>query len=251
MQMNRMKVEVCACTLQSVINAEKAGAYRIELCDNLAEGGTTPSFGMIELSRKYISIKLNVLVRPRGGDFCYSDLEFETILKDIHTVKQLKADGIVTGMLTNNGEIDKSKMKEIMALAGEIPVTFHRAFDCVKDPFDALNSLIELGVKRILTSGLKNSAMEGKELLAELVEESAGRIIIMPGGGINETNIEELAEYTKAREYHLSGKRIIKSGMIYRNSSVKFNSALSLPENDYIESDVDKIKSVVDILNKN
>jgi copper homeostasis protein len=248
--MNEMKTEICTYTIQSAINAERAGAYRVELCDNFSEGGTTPSYGTVELTRKYIAIKLCVLVRPRGGDFYYSDLEFETMLKDIHAVKQLGADGIATGVLCSNGEIDKLKMKEIISLAGSTPVTFHRAFDCVNDPFDSLNTLIELGVKRILTSGLKNSAIEGKDLIANLVEKAGGKIIIMPGGGINEANIEELVKTTKAGEYHLSGKGIVKSKMAFRNSDVKFNSSSSVPEYDYIESDDRKIKSVIGILNK-
>lgn len=248
--MDKMKVEVCAFTLQSAVNAQKAGAYRVELCDNILEGGTTPSYGMIELACKYLQIKINVLIRPRGGDFCYSDLEFENIIKDIHAAKQIGADGIVTGALTPEGTIDKIKMNEIISAAGALSVTFHRAFDYVKDPFDSLNTLIELGVDRVLTSGLKNSALEGKAMLAALVDYSGGRIVIMPGGGINYYNIEELVNITKAKEYHLSGKSLIVSKMIFRNDEVKINSTSFIPENDYVETDISKIKAVVDLLNK-
>jgi len=245
-----MRIEVCTYTLQSAINAEIAGAYRVELCDNILEGGTTPSFGMIELTRKYISIKLNVIIRPRGGDFLYSGLEFETMLKDIHTVKKLGVDGIAVGVLSADGSVDKAGMKEIISLAKPLSVTFHRAFDCVEDPFGSLDTLMELGVERVLTSGLKKSALEGKEMIAWLVEYAAGRIIIMPGGGINYLNIKDIVKITKAREYHLSGKSVCNSQMVFRNNEVKFNSQSAISEYDYIESDVGKIKSVVDLVNK-
>ncbi len=245
-----MKIEVCTYTLQSALNAEKAGAFRIELCDNISEGGTTPSYGLIEITRKYLSINMNVIIRPRGGDFFYSGLEFETLLEDIHMTKQLGADGIAVGVLSPDGYVDKERMKEIIFLARPMSVTFHRAYDCVKDPFSSLDALMELGVDRVLTSGLKNSAFEGKEMLARLVEYAAGRIIVMPGGGINYSNIEEIVKITKADEYHLSGKGIVDSKMTYRNNEVKFNSASSIPEYDYIESDVNKIKGIVDLLNK-
>jgi copper homeostasis protein len=248
--MNKMKVEVCSYTVQSALNAEKGGAYRVELCSNFSEGGTTPSYGMIELARKYLFIKLNVLIRPRGGDFCYSDLEFETMLRDIYSARQTGADGIAVGVLTDMGEIDRTKMKDIISHAGKISVTFHRAFDCVKDPFESLDCLIDLGAERVLTSGLKSSAIEGKELLSRLVEKSARKIIIMPGGGINKANIEELVKITKAEEYHLSGKSIVGSKTKYRNNDIKFNSASSIQEYDYIESDERKINDVVSLLNK-
>lgn len=248
--MSSVKIEVCAYTLQSAINAEKAGASRVELCDNFFEGGTTPSYGVVELARKYISIELNVLIRPRGGDFCYSDLEFETMLKDIYAVKRLGVNGIAIGALTANGQIDKIKMKEIISIARPASITFHRAFDCVKNEFDSLNELIELGVERVLTSGLKNTAVEGKETLAKLVEKSQGKIVIMPGGGINYSNIEELINVTKASEYHLSGKRLMNNNFTCHNSEVRLNSTFSMPEFSYIETDGQKIKSVVDLLNK-
>ena len=178
-----MKVEVCAFSAQSAINAAKAGAFRVELCDNFLEGGTTPGYGTIETARKNISIKLNVLVRPRGGDFLYSSLEFETLLKDIKAAKDLGADGVAVGVLTKDGMIDIGRMKEITALAKPLSVTFHRAFDCTANPYDALDALIELGIDRVLTSGTKSSAYEGKEILAGLVKKADGRIIIMPGGG--------------------------------------------------------------------
>lgn len=244
--MNKIKIEVCAFSVQSVINAHKAGAYRVELCSNYPEGGTTPSAGMIELARKSSSIKINVLIRPRGGDFLYSGLEFETIIKDITIAKQLGADGIVTGILDSGGKIDKEKMKEVIKTSAPLPVTFHRAFDCSSDPFEAMESLIELGAARILSSGTKATASEGKELLAMLVENARGRIIIMPGSGIDSSNIKDIARTVKAGEYHLSGKSIITSRMNYVNNEINFSS---FPSGGYIESDEYRIKQVIEILN--
>lgn len=248
--MNNIKVEVCAFSVQSAVNAAEAGAYRIELCDNFLEGGTTPSYGTMELARKNISIKLNVLIRPRGGDFLYSALEFETMLKDISIAKKLGADGIAVGILASNGQIDEARMKKIIKQAGTMSVTFHRAFDCVCDQAEAMEKLIELGVERILTSGLKKSAYKGKEIIARLVQKAGDRIIIMPGSGIDEKNIEELVNVTKAGEYHLSGKSVIKSEMNFLNTEINFSSSSLIPSGDYIESDQIKIKSVLDIINK-
>lgn len=248
--MNNIKIEVCAFSAQSAVNAELAGAYRVELCDNFLEGGTTPSSGTIELARKNISIKLNVLIRPRGGDFLYSPLEFDVMLKDIAVAKKLGADGIATGILTSDGKIDVVRMKKIMKLAGTMSVTFHRAFDCVPDQSEALDTLVDLGVERILTSGLKKSAYKGKEIIGKLVQKAGDRIIIMPGGGIDDSNIEELVKVTKAEEYHLSGKVVIKSEMNFLNTEINFSSSSLIPSGDYIESDQVKIKAVLDIINR-
>jgi copper homeostasis protein len=248
--MDNIKIEVCAYSVQSAINAAEAGADRIELCDNFLEGGTTPSYGAVELARKKISIKLNVLIRPRGGDFLYSPVEFETMLKDISTAKKLGADGIAVGVLTSDGHVDEARMKKIMKSAGTMSVTFHRAFDCVADQAAAMEKLIELGVDRILTSGLKKSAYKGKEIIARIVQKAGERIIIMPGSGIDEKNIEELVNVTKAKEYHLSGKSVIKSEMNFLNTEINFSSSSLIPSGDYIESDQSKIKAVIEIINK-
>lgn len=248
--MDNIKIEVCAYSVQSAVNAAEAGAFRIELCDNFLEGGTTPSYGAIELARKNISIKLNVLIRPRGGDFLYSPLEFETMLKDISIAKKLGADGISVGILASDGHVDEVRMKKIMKSAGTMSVTFHRAFDCVADQAIAMEKLIELGVERILTSGLKKSAYKGKEIIARLVQKAGDRIIIMPGSGIDEKNIEEIVNVTKANEYHLSGKSVIKSEMNFLNTEINFSSSSLIPSGDYIESDQSKIKAVIDIIKK-
>ena len=245
-KMSKFKIEVCALSVQSAINAAAAGAYRVELCDNYFEGGTTPGPGTIELARKNIPIKLNVLIRPRGGDFLYSGIELETMLKDIYAVKNLNGDGIAVGVLRADGKIDRDIMKEIIALAHPMSVTFHRAFDNTADPFEALETLIELGADRILTSGGAGSAMQGKDIIASLVQKAGGRIIIMPGAGINDKNIKELALLTGAVEFHLSAKSIVESKMVQKGN-VDFT--YELPYGAYIESSREKIKKTVDTIN--
>jgi copper homeostasis protein len=244
--MHKVKIEVCAYSVRSAITAQEAGAYRVELCSNYFEGGTTPSYGTIEQAREALNIKLHVIIRPRGGDFLYNNTEYKTILKDIEAVKKLGADGIAIGVLTAGGNVDTAAMKEIIAASGNMSVTFHRAFDTAEDPYKALDDLMELGVNRILTSGLKSTAVEGKDIIAGLVEKAKGRIIIMPGSGVNRSNIENLYKSTGAVEYHLSGRVVVKSGMQFHNEEVSFNPELQ--GGDYYETDFDKIKSVIDIV---
>jgi len=244
--MSNIKIEVCAYSVRSAINAQEAGAYRIELCSNYFEGGTTPSYGTIQQAREALKIKLHVIIRPRGGDFLYSDSEFGTILKDIETAQKLGADGIAAGILTAEGKVDKIRMKEIISAAGSMSVTFHRAFDTVEDPFKAMDDLIELKVNRILTSGLKSAAFEGKNLIARLVQKAGNKIVIMPGSGVNSTNISELISSTGADEYHLAGRSVVKSNMKFLNEDVSFNPELK--GGDYYETDYGKIKSVIDIV---
>ena len=214
------KFEICANSVASCIAAQEGGADRVELCAGIPEGGTTPSYGMIRSARESISIGLNVIIRPRGGDFLYSDEEIREMLYDIETAVNLGVDGLVFGCLTAEGDVDMAAMKILMKAAGNIPVTFHRAFDHTKDPMKALEDIIELGCTRILTSGCMPTAAEGVSLLAELVKKAEGRIIIMPGCGIREDNIEETARLSGAREFHFSARESVESGMIFRNPKV-------------------------------
>jgi copper homeostasis protein len=196
---NKITIEVVIDSVQSAIAAQKGGADRVELCGNLFEGGTTPSAGCIEVTRKNIQIGLFVMIRPRGGDFCYSELEFEQMQRDIELCKTLKADGVVFGILTPDGQVDKKRTAQLAALAHPLQVTFHRAFDMAKDPFQALEDIIELKkVNRILTSGLEASAYEGADLIAELIKQANNRISIMPGAGITERNITKIRNITCA-----------------------------------------------------
>lgn len=217
--MNRkdFKIEICANSVLSCIEARNGGADRVELCAGIPEGGTTPSAGMIRSARESIDIGLNVIIRPRGGDFLYSSEEVREMLYDISLAKDYGADGLVFGSLTPDGDIDTDVMKALMKAAGDTPVTFHRAFDHCRNPFDAMEKIIGLGCVRILTSGQKASAADGVELLASMVEKSAGRIIIMPGCGVNERNIAGIAGFTGAREFHFSARTVLKSGMLYCN----------------------------------
>lgn len=216
------KLEICANSVASCLEAQKGGAYRVELCAGIPEGGTTPSYGDIAVARELLTqTKLNVIIRPRGGDFLYSDLEQKIMLKDIEMCRKLGVDGVVIGCLTPDGDVDVQRNKELIDAAGEMSVTFHRAFDMCLNPFEGLEQIIELGCERILTSGQQPKAEQGIDLLKQLVEKAANRIIIMPGSGINEDNIAKIARETGATEFHLSARESIKSGMQYRNPNIK------------------------------
>ena len=242
------KLEVSAYSVQWAVDAQKAGADRVELCANLYEGGTTPSYAAIELARKYLDIELYVIIRPRGGDFLYSDIEFETMKRDIIAAKKLGVDGLVLGILNIDGSIDKKCTKELVELSAPLPVTFHRAFDVAKNPFQALEDIIETGCERILTSGQKATAFEGLNLIADLVQKANKRISIMPGSGINESNIQEIQAKSKAFEFHLSGKKILQSPMKYLNKEVSFNALNSSPVPEYQAADINRIRKVCNLL---
>ena len=218
------KFEICANSVASCIAAQEGGADRVELCAGIPEGGTTPSYGMICSARKNICIGLNVIIRPRGGDFLYSDLEIEEMVQDIRMAKELGADGLVFGCLTSEGEVDIEVMQKLMKAAGDTPVTFHRAFDHTKDPFKALEEIIGLGCVRILTSGCMPTALDGAALLSQLTERARNRIIIMPGCGIRENNIAEIARLSGAREFHFSARESKESLMSFRNPAVAMGS---------------------------
>ena len=197
-------VEIVTSDLNSSLIAAEGGADRIELCDNLAVGGTTQSFGVIKACREKISIQLFPIIRPRGGDFVYSDEEYHIMIDDIKVCKQFNCDGVVFGLLRKDGSIDVERSKRLVDLAYPMEVTFHRAFDRCNDPFKALEDIIEMGFNRILTSGQKPTAPEGVDLLKDLVQKADDRIIIMPGSGVRKENIRSLANTTGATELHSS-----------------------------------------------
>ncbi|WP_249219566.1 copper homeostasis protein CutC [Chitinophaga sp. HK235] len=223
-------LEICAGSVASCIAAEEGGANRIELCDNLLEGGTTPSYATIAIAREKVKIDLYPIIRPRGGDFLYSDLEFEVMKKDIELCKQLGCNGVVIGILTPDGRIDKRRCKELVDLAWPMGVTFHRAFDMTDNPFEALEDIIEIGCERILTSGARNTAVEGASLLKDLVERANDRIIIMAGSGVRANNIAQLIKTTGVMEYHTSAKAYEDSKMVYRNPNVSMGGIPGVPE---------------------
>jgi len=245
------KIEICAYSVASCLEAQKGGAYRVELCASIPEGGTTPSYGDIVMARRLLHIKLNVIIRPRGGDFLYSDLEQQTMLKDIEIAKKLGADGMVIGCLTPEGEVDMARNRELIQAAEGMSITFHRAFDMCRDPFESLERIIELGCDRILTSGQQPTAEQGIDLLNKLVEKAGKRIIIMPGSGVNAQNIVRLAKETGAREFHLSAREPIKSGMIYRNPNLKMGSnIIAIDEYTQQVTSADKVRQTIKELEK-
>lgn len=216
--MSQYLVEVCVDSVESAIAAEEGGGGRIELCDNLLEGGTTPSAGMIAVACRRLKIPVNVIIRPRGGDFCYSEPEYEVMRHDINTAKQLGAAGIVIGVLLPDGAVDKQRTHALVALARPMSVTFHRAFDMARDPHASLETLVALGIDRLLTSGQEKSALEGLDLIAALVQKAGERMIVMPGGGIHERNAARIVAQSKAREIHVTARGTLESPMQYRDT---------------------------------
>ncbi len=240
-------LEVCAYSVEGAIAAQSGGANRVELCDNLPEGGITPSTGAIELARDQLSIDLNIMIRPRGGDFCYSTIEFETMAKDIKVAKSLGVNGVVLGILMPNGTVDNRRTRILVDLAKPMSVTFHRAFDMTRNPLSAMEKIIGSGADRILTSGQENSAPEGAGKIKKLVDLAGRRIIIMPGSGINEQNILDVVSETGANEFHMSAKKRIDGIMEYRKSGISMGEK---EEDEYYRwiTDSEQVRKVVHIL---
>jgi copper homeostasis protein len=230
MMKRKVTVEVCVDSVESAVEAQNGGAARVELCDNLMDGGTTPSAGAIETARKLLDIKLHVIIRPRGGDFLYSDVEFEVIKRDIDTAKTLGVDGVVIGLLDENGDVDVNRTGELVAMAQPLSVTFHRAFDVSRDAFQSLDDLISLAVDRVLTSGHEATAVEGTELISQLVQRAGDRIVVMACGNLNERNIAKVIAATNVQEVHITGFREVASQMKYRNERVFMGGTLRPPE---------------------
>ena len=236
-----MKLEICAINLESAIAAQEGGADRIELCDNIIEGGTTPSAATIRLAKKLLTIPINVLIRPRGGDFLYSDLEFENMIEDIKFCKESRVNGVVIGILKKDGSVDIERTKLLVKEAWPMEVTFHRAFDVCNDPFQALEDIIECGIERILTSGQEKTAFEGIALIKQLQEKANGRIIIMAGSGINKSNINDIIDKTAVTEIHLSAKAKVPTKMEYKQNKLSMSGGEWANEEFYWASDVEVI----------
>jgi copper homeostasis protein len=243
---SKVLIEICAGSVESAIAASKGGANRIELCSALSEGGLTPSQAMTEYVKSNLKIETFVLIRPRAGDFSYSRAEFEVMKSDIFSVKVKGAEGIVTGMINTDGTVDTCRMKEVIEMAKPMQVTFHRAFDLTRNPFEALETIIELGCQRILTSGQASSAPAGAALIAELVQQAGSRIIIMPGGGINASNLAALYAATKAREFHLSATSQVKSRMVFKKHGISMGKSTS-DEYDIQQTDKDLVMEVCNV----
>lgn len=248
MELSRPKIEICCFNVQSVLIAEQAGADRVELCANYLEGGVTPSFATIKLAKERSNIAIHVIVRPRGGDFYYSDVEFDVVKQDVMMCKEMGIDGVVLGFLTPDGHVDIQKCIEISELASPMSINFHRAFDKVIDPFIALTDIINLGFDRILSSGLKPKVTQGIDILKELLDKANDQIIIMPGSGINANNIASIHKKLNAQEYHLTAKRFISSKMQFNNPEVQFSDHPELNDNSIIEADLVEIQKVISAL---
>jgi copper homeostasis protein len=243
-----MRVEICVDSAAGALAAEQGGADRVELCDNLLEGGTTPSAGCIKTARRGLKIGLQVIIRPRGGDFLYTEEEMEVMREDIRAAGEYGADGVVLGCLTAEGEIDRERAGELIALARPMNVTFHRAFDMCRDPHQGLEDLIALKADRVLTSGQEASCIEGLEQIAALQRQAAGRIIVMPGGGVTPQNVGRIVAATGVSEVHLSARRSVESGMKYRNTRVFMGGTLRPPEFSWKTADQAAVQRVVQLL---
>ncbi len=247
--MDRWILEGCVDSLESALAAQRGGADRLELCSNLVIGGTTPDAALFKQVRQLGQIKINVLIRPRFGDFCYTDSEFERILEATRLFADLGADGVVIGVLQPDGSLDAGRMARIMAQAPGLPVTLHRAFDQTADPCRSLAQAIELGVTTILTSGQQATCLEGVGLLKTLVTLAAGRIDILAGAGVSGQNIAAIWQQTGIQSYHLSGKIILDSPMRFRNSAVQMGLP-SLDEFSIYQTDEKQIRAARNVIDR-
>jgi copper homeostasis protein len=223
-------VEICVDSIASAVTAARAGAHRLELCASLAEGGITPSAGMIATVRSLVSIPVHVMIRPRGGDFCYSAEEFSAMKRDIAIAKQLRGDGVVFGILDEDAGIELDRCRELIDCAQSMSITFHRAFDVSRDLNQSLTDIISLGFDRILTSGGEQRVEDAIPVVARLRELASDRIALMIGSGVNSGNVQSLVAHTGVREVHASARRIEPGPMRYRNAKVSFTSP---PQSDY------------------
>ncbi|XP_076103439.1 copper homeostasis protein cutC homolog isoform X2 [Mytilus galloprovincialis] len=228
-------MEVCADSVLSAVNAEKGGAIRVELCSNLAEGGTTPSAGLLKVVKSRLKIPIYVMLRPRGGDFFYSDDEFEVLMEDLKLLKTIGADGFVFGFLNSNGTIDKDRCKEVIAI------------DTTVDIMTALEVVIKIGFTRVLTSGGCSTALEGLPIISEMICKAKGRIIVMPGGGINENNISRVLQQSKAKEFHCSARTSRPSLMQFQKAGIPMGTAFHPPEYSTKVTDVAKVQHFISL----
>ena len=237
-----MILEVAANSVASALAAQQGGAGRVELCTALELGGLTPSHAQIALTRHTLRIPLYVLIRPRAGDFLYSQSEYEVMRRDIETCVSLGCDGVVLGVLDAEGRVDTARCQPLIAAAGKLGVTFHRAFDLSREPVQALEDIIALGCERVLTSGGRATAGEGAGLIRDLVLQAAGRTVLMPGAGVTAQNIAALASATGAHEFHASAKQPILSGMRHRPAQLRDMQGGEL------RSDVEEVRALIDAL---
>lgn len=240
-------LEVCVDTAESAIIAEKSGATRLELCSNLIIGGTTPSIDLLDIVKKNVNIPIHVIIRPRFGDFCYSELEFEEIKRNVISMKEHGADGVVIGILNPDGSLDKERLKILIELAKPLHITLHRAFDVCNDPFRALQDAKDLGMDTILTSGQKQTVLEGAKLISQLIKVADNEIDIMLGSGVGSDTIIELIEKTHAKSYHMAGRIKKESSMIYRAEGIPMGFPI-LSEYDLFQTSGAEIKKTKELI---
>ena len=246
--MNKPLIEACVDSYASCMAAAKGGADRLELCANLAIGGTTPSAAVFKQVKRDCDVKINVLIRPRFGDFLYTEPEMEEMCEEIKMFRDLGANGVVIGVLTPDGELDREKMRRLMDCAGGIDVTLHRAFDMTRDPFETLEAAIALGCRTILTSGQEKDVVTGKDTLKAVYERAAGRIDIMAGCGVKKWNIQELHDHAGIVVFHTTGRKdALDSGMVYRKSTV-FMGLPSLSEYEVWQTDEQEFRECAQIV---
>lgn len=243
-----INVEVCCESLESCLAAQQGGAYRVELCSSLIEGGVTPSYGVIDSVREQLFIKLNVMIRPRGGDFVYSEQELEIMKNDILMAKSVGVDGVVFGCLTEQGDVDMESMKFLMEASKGLDVTFHRAIDVCRDPLSALEDIINLGCNRILTSGASSKASDGVALIKELRLKANNRLSIMPGCGVNISNVEEIISYTSVSEVHFSASVCRLSSSLFFNKDIDFGPMPKISSEKLVKQMVDRLNSLHSIV---
>jgi copper homeostasis protein len=242
--MANILLEICCGSIDDAIQAEKGGADRVELCSALFLGGLTPSIGTIREAKHRLKIPVMVMVRPRSGGFCYTDAEFSTMERDAEAALDSEADGVVFGILQVDGKVDVRRTKRMRQLIGKRQAVFHRAFDVTPDPLKALEQLVDLGVTRILTSGQQDTAPEGAELIAELVERAGKRIEILPGGGIRPFNVREIVDKTGCRQVHLTAWSTVKDSSTHARPRVTFGGALHPPEDEYEMTDAELVRGI-------
>ena len=248
--MSNVLLEICCGSIDDAIQSQKGGADRVELCSALFLGGLTPSIGTIQEAKRRLKIPVITMVRPRGGGFCYTEAEFATMERDAEAAIDSGADGVVFGILKENGRIDQRRTERIRRIIGERQAVFHRAFDVTPDPFQALDQLIDLGITRILTSGQKDTAPEGVELIAKLVERAGKRIEILPGGGIRPYNVHDIVRRTRCRQIHMTAWGKVEDRSTHANREVTFGGALQPPEDLYDQTDARIVKQLIKGLRK-
>ena len=243
--MGKILVEICCGSIDDAIEAERGGADRVELCSALFLGGLTPSIGTIQEAKARLKIPVMVMVRPRGGGFCYTAAEFASMERDVEAAVAAGADGIVFGILSSDGKIDVDRCKKLRQLVGNRQSVFHRAFDVTPDAFAAVEQLVEMGITRILTSGQKDTVPEGMDLIRALMERAGNRIEILPGGGIRPYQVKDVIARTGCRQVHLTAWKSAVDASTHGNRAVTFGGALYPPEDRYEVTDAELVRKIV------